>query len=517
MRILKFVPQPYQIGLIIIISSLFSCGLAQPQKPTNKYHQYLQQVNNRGQLNGNVLVIEHGELVYQGAFGTANMKAQAALNLNTSFRLASVTKQFTAMAVMILKEEGKLSYDQDIRDFLPELPYEGITIKHLLHHTSGLPNEEELMDKFWKPELSNNNYRKNISGNQDIINTLVAHKPPVYDKPGEEFRYNNTGYMLLATIVSRVSGMSFSQYLKEKIFDPANMTNTVVYNYTPDLDPNMPNRALGYRKELNGMAFTLADAHYLNASEGEGGIYSTLGDLMKWDRILYTDKLVTQSTLKEAFTPAILNNGDTTKYGFGWFIDKSLLGTKKVWHTGDWLGFQSYIGRETEEDNCIIILSNSANNYFWPIIEGLTNILHNQPYQLPRLSIKEEIGATVLNAGLASGIERYKQIKADHPDDYIFNEKELNVLGYSLLWEARTKDAEGIFKLNIEEYPDTANCYDSLGDLFMTMGDTTNALLNFRKALELDPSMDMSQRKIDKLEGKNTEPMEPLMKPNGGC
>lgn len=517
MKFLKFVPAEYQIGLIIVLSSLFSCGLSYQPEHAEKYQQYLSQANGRGQFNGNVLIVENGEVVYQGAFGTADAKVGKPLDLNSIFRLASVSKQFTAMAIMILKEEGKLSYDQNIKDFFPELPYEGVTIRHLLHHTSGIPDYISLMDKYWKPELPNQHNHKRIDGNKDAINTIIAHKPEVYFQPGDKWRYSNTGYMLLASIVSKVSGMSFAQFLKHNVFEPVGMNNTVVYKYTPMYDPTMPNRTFSFRKELNGTDYRSEDDNYLNNAAGDGGIYSTIGDLLKWDRILYTDKLVSKETLEEAFTPAVLNNGDTTDYGFGWYIKYNEVGEKIAWHTGGWAGFATYIRREIEDDNCIILLSNNANNYFWPMLTGLNNIMHNEAYKLPQFSIKEELGEIVFNKDVETAVKRYEEIKAEHADDYIFNDNELNVLGYSLLWEAKIDDAIEIFKLNVVEYPDSANGYDSLGDAYIAKGDTTEALMNFRKALELDPSFSIPQVKIDKLEGRNTEPMERLVKKVDDC
>lgn len=517
MQALKFLPAEYQIGLIIILSSLFSCNVSQAPEHGEKYQQYLRQANGRGQFNGNVLVVEHGKVVYQGALGTADPRTKDPLQLNSVFRLASVSKQFTAMAIMILKEDGKLSYDQELKEFFPELPYDGITIRHMLNHTSGLPDYIGLMDKYWKPELPIKHNHKRISGNEDAINTLTTHKPEVYFQPGDDWRYSNTGYMLLASIVSEVSGKSFAQFLNDEVFEPTGMSNTVVYKYTPMYDPNMPNRTFSFRKELNGMDYTSDDDNYLNAAAGDGGIYSTLGDLLKWDRALYTDKLVSNETLEEAFTPAVLNNGDTTDYGFGWYIKYNEAGEKIVWHTGGWAGFATYISREIEEDNCIIYLSNNASNNFWPMLTGLNNIMHNEPYKLPLLSIKEELGEIVFNRNANTAIKRYKELKAEHPDDYIFNDIELNVLGYSLLWEAKIFEAIEIFKLNVEEYPDSANGYDSLGDAYVAKGDTTAALINFRKALELDPSFSIPKRKIDKLEGRDTEPMERLVKKVDDC
>ena len=379
MKLFKPDNQILNFGLIALISLLiFQCRFDKSLKEED-YEAFLAKMYDLGRLNGNVLVLKNGNIVYQGAFGLSNINPIDSLNLNSQFRLASVSKQFTAMAIMQLQEKGKLSYNQDIREFIPELPYKGISIRHLLNHVSGLPDYTRLMDKYWKPRLKTDNPERFISGNSDIINMYVKKQPSVLFKPGEKFEYCDIGYVLLATIVSRISEKPFEQYLKEHIFEPAQMTNTSFYKYIPGIDKEMPLRVYGYQSGQNRTDLVLNDSHYLNAVQGDGGIYSTMRDLLKWDRILYTEKLISNKTREEAFSPAVLNNGEIVNYGFGWGIGKSPSGKKTVSHTGNWLGFKSLIYREIEEDNCIIILTNNSSPYFDNIQETLINILHDKP------------------------------------------------------------------------------------------------------------------------------------------
>lgn len=487
-------------GFLLIISCfLFAC---QTEKETHAsaYEQFLSQAYARGQFNGNALILKEGEIIYQGAFGLSNIDPIDSLSLNSVFRLGSVSKQFTAMGIMILKEKGQLSYDQDIRDILPELPYQGITIRHLLHHMSGLPDYYAHMMEAWYPDLTVDDPDKFISGNEDIIRFLADKTPAVRFQPGEQWEYSNTGYVLLASIITRISGMPFEQYLNEQIFEPANMSNTVVYSYKIGPDPLMPNRVFGFRLGMNGTDLISHDAHFLNAAQGDGGIYSTLEDLVKWDRILYTDALISSSTREEAFTPGILNDGDTSRYGFGWFIDSSLSGKKVVAHTGGWVGFVTYILREIEEDNCIIILTNNSGRYFGPVMQGLTNILHHEPYAIPRLSIAEAIGKVIMNEGAEAAVVAYKHLKSEQADEYWFGEGELNSLGYQLLATDHAEEAVAIFRLNTEEFPTSANVFDSYGDGLLARGDTVNALLQFKQCLLLDSTIIATKEKIRQIE-----------------
>ena len=482
---------------IALILQLSACR-AQSDPRTQRIADYLTEAHARGQFNGVALVFDHGEVVYQGAFGIGNIDPLDSLHLGSQFRLASVGKQFTAMAIMILQEDGKLKYDQDVRDFLPELPYTGITIRHLLHHTSGLPQYEPMMDQHWKPELKYDDPARYISGNLEILRMYAAQKPPVRFKPGEKWEYSNGGYNLLGSIVTRASGMFYRDFLQQRIFDPAGMTRSTVYDYVIGNDPQMPDRVFGYWTDWNGHDRKSTDAHYLNPAFGEDGVYSTLGDLLKWDRVLYTEKLVKKATLEEAFTPGILNNGDTTEYGFGWFIQRAPSGRKVVAHSGGWAGFITYIFRAVEEDRSFIVLTNNSSKYFGPdgIRGGLTRILYNEPYALPKLSIHDVIGRDIHEHDVQHAIAHYRTLKAERPADFLFEESELNILGYELMWGGRVQDAVAIQKLNLEQYP-TANAHDSYGDALVAQGDTVNALDHFKKAFALDATMTATKEKID--------------------
>ncbi len=455
--------------LLVSLLPLTSCQ-AQDATATNKYERYLSEAHARGQFNGTALVFDHGEVVYQGAFGIRSIDPVDTLDLNTQFRLASVSKQFTAMAVMILKEQGELRYDQDIRDFIPELPYEGITIRHLLHHVSGLPDYEPLMDRYWKPELAYDDPKRYTNGNADVLTMLAEKKPPVYFKPGEQWRYSNTGYNLLGTIVARASGMSFADFLQQRVFDPAGLSRTVMYDYVIGPDPKMPDRAYGFQVGWNGKDLSAADGHYLNHGQGEDGVYSTVGDMLKWDRILYSEKLVSKATLNEAFTGGrAINRGGSTDYGFGWVIERSPTGKRMVTHSGGWVGFITYFARAIEEDRCIVVLTNNSTRYYGNdgIRGGLMKLLYDEPVALPPLSIREVLGGEVARGGVQHAIVRYKELKAEASDDLIINEGELNMLGYELLWAERVDDALAILRLTMEEYPGSANVYDSYGDALL--------------------------------------------------
>ncbi len=301
-------------------------------------------LNEKGKFNGAVLVSEHSKVIYKKGFGYANYEEKKPNHVQSCFRLASVTKQFTAMAIMILSDRGKLGYEDDIRKYLPTLPYKGITIRHLLVHTSGLPDYMVLFDKKWDKEK--------LAYKEDILRLLAEHHPPVDFAPGEKYEYCNTGYSLLACIVERASGLKFSVFMQKNIFTPLDMQSTLLT--TGQKDQPIKNRVYGYSS-----SFENTDHHYLNGIVGDGGIYSTLGDMFKWDQGLYNVKLVKKSTMAEALTPYKLNDGSTSDYGFGWRLFR---GTKPdvIEHGGSWAGFRTLIRRDLKNQNAIILLSNKS-------------------------------------------------------------------------------------------------------------------------------------------------------------
>lgn len=329
----------------------------------------------QGKINGNVLVAEKGEVIYSHSFGLANEITKEKLNENSIFNLASVTKQFTAMSIMMLKEKGKLNLDDEIKKYIPELSiYSGVTIRHLLTHTSGLPDYSKLLDSLWD--------KTKIANNKDIVALLSKHKPKVLFKPNTQYKYSNTGYAMLALIIEKTSGYSYADYLYKSIFKPLKMKSTFVY--TARLTPRpISNFAVGYMPDsLN--RYVLPDSinetkfvFYSDGIVGQGRIHSTTFDLLKWDRALYTTKLLSKEGMKEIFEVATLEDKSKTKYGFGWHIDQNADFGKITNHSGGWPGYITFIDRQITNDKTIIVLTNHTN--FNLPIESIRCILYNKP------------------------------------------------------------------------------------------------------------------------------------------
>lgn len=487
----------------LILFSLFTNpAFSLSQSKAQKIDALLKKCYENGQFNGSVLVAENGKVIYNEAFGIANPESKEKLKNNTAYNLASVTKQFTCMGIMLLKERGDLSYEDDIQKYIPELPYMGITIRNLMNHTSGLPDYIRLFSQKWDTTATEP-AKKKIATNDDVIEMLKQYNLPLLFKPGEQWRYSNTGYIMLASIVARASGEEFDQFMKKNIFEPLKMENTLVYSKFKD--QKMAHRAYGFRLSLDGSEHLLNDVGFLDGVAGDGAIYSTTEDLFKWDQALYAEKLIKGETLEEAFKPVTLKNDSTVYYGFGWGIDTT--GNKiAVRHTGGWVGFRTIIVRELEDKNTVVLLSNNTVTPTTTISNAIRNILHNRDYAPPKISIAQVIGKTVLNSGIEEAIQQYHKLKTSHRDTYDFRENQLNRLSYQLLEIKKVKEAIEIFKLNVEAFPEAFNPYDSLGEAYMINGDKKLAIKNYAKSLTLNPDNATAIDMLYKIKGNNPKP-----------
>jgi len=306
------------------------------------------------------VVISGGRVVVRRAYGMADLEHRIAATPETDYRLASVSKQFTAMAVMLLAKDGKLRYDQPGRDFLPELPAaaRSVTVRHLLNHTSGLWDYEDLIPESRTAQLED----------RDVL-ALLSSKDSLYFPPGSQHRYSNSGYVLLGLIVARVSGMSFPEFLRARIFTPLGMGATVAHVEGSD---TIPRRAYGYSPR--GGAFVQTDQSVTSATLGDGGIYTNVDDMTRWDEALSGTSLVDTAALELATTPPQLPGGAPTQYGFGWFVD-SYRGEQRWRHTGETSGFRNAIQRFPRRRLTVIVLTNRSSGEPEAIAERIADRL----------------------------------------------------------------------------------------------------------------------------------------------
>ncbi|MBN2364865.1 MAG: class A beta-lactamase-related serine hydrolase [Calditrichaeota bacterium] len=305
-------------------------------------------------FNGAVLVAEKGRILYQKSFGYSNFRTKDSLHINSLFQLASVTKPLTACAILMLCDRGLVSLDDDIRRFFPEFPYDNITVRLLLTHRSGLPDYLYFADRFWKS-------RTIPITNDDVLDIMTLYKPSRYYLPDRRYNYSNTNYCLLASIIEKVSGLTYAEFMKTQIFDPLGMHNTRILTYDDLKHDTIENLTTGYSRW--GRA---SENSYLNGVVGDKGIFSTVEDLFRLDQALYQGNLVSLFALQEAFKPAHRDLRDYDNYGFGWRINMNG-GNKIVFHSGWWKGYKTYFVRKIGEQKTIIVLTNTAMHNFLSI------------------------------------------------------------------------------------------------------------------------------------------------------
>jgi CubicO group peptidase (beta-lactamase class C family) len=307
-----------------------------------------------------VLVVRNGKPVFRRAYGVTDLRTLHPIDAQTNFRLASFTKQFTAAAIMLLVRDGKLHYDDHLTDIFPEFPAYGksITLRNLLNHTSGLPDYEDLLAKQY-PDTPEEKVSQILDAG---VLKLLEQQTSGKFASGSKWEYSNSGYAVLAMIVERVSGKNFGQFLKERIFTPLKMKNTLAYEKGKN---EVSHRAYGHAKQDG--AWRETDQSPTSAVLGDGGIYSSLEDLAKWDRALRDHTLLSAEEMRPALTPvqptdgpAKFPDGPAVSYGFGWFLDP-YRNHKRMSHDGSTIGFRTTIQRLPDDQLTIIVLANRAD------------------------------------------------------------------------------------------------------------------------------------------------------------
>jgi CubicO group peptidase (beta-lactamase class C family) len=477
-------------AFMAILILFFLSSLVTAQDKAGQIDGLMKLYSDYGQFNGTVLVAENGKIIYKKGFGLADMEWNIPNKPDTKFRLGSITKQFTSMLVLQLVEEGKLSLEGKLSDYLPyyrDDTGKKVTIHHLLTHTSGIPSYTNLPN--FGREVSRNPYqveefvKKYCSGDLEF-------------EPGAKFTYNNSGYFLLGAVIDKITGKPYEKVLEERIFKPLGMKNSGYDHYATV----MPNRAAGYEQSLEGYA----NAPYLDMSlpYAAGSLYSTVEDLHIWDQALYTDRLLPARMKELLFKPHVQNPGSA--YAYGWAVGKKKLPQSKreisfVGHGGGINGFNTLIERYVDDKHLIVLLNNTGGTNLGEMSTSIGRILYGEPSDPPKKSIARTLYKTMREKSLEAAISQYRELKKASPQDFNFQPAELNQLGYALLQAERIEDAIKVFQLNTEAYPADANGYDSLAEAYAAKGEKSLAIKNYAKSLELDPNNTNAVEKLNQL------------------
>lgn len=463
---------PRLIGLFSVTYWL-TISLAQAQTKAEKIDALIRQYVANRQFNGAVLVADRGKVIMKKGYGLANMEWNVANTPATKFRIGSITKQFTAMLIMQLVEQGKLKLEGKIIDYLPDYPKAAgkkITIHHLLTHTSGLPSYTNFPDFF--ETMSRDPYTP-----EALVKKFSG--LPLEFEPGSKFSYDNSGYFLLGVIIEKITGKSYAQVLKETILTPLSMNDTG-YDLPETI---LTKRASGYEKRSEGYV----NAPYLDMSlpYASGSMYSTIEDLHRWDQALYTDKLLADSTLKaRMFTPF------RDHYAYGWNVMNVAVGQLKDSllvneHGGGINGFHTMISRIPADKRLIVLLNNTSSAPLDAIRKSILNILYNQPVEPFRKSIAELLKKIVLTESAEVARQKFKIWRGGKA--YNLDEGEMNQVGYELMRDDKLSEALTVFTLNAEAFPNSADVYDSRGEAYMKLGDKTAAIEDYKKSVMLNP------------------------------
>lgn len=323
-----------------------------PRNNDKRIDNVVQQLHRTRGFNGNVLVAKKGKIIYEKAIGWADYLRRDSLKLGSQFELASISKTMTSTAILMLMEQGKLKLTQNVKDFFPNFPYDGITIKLLLTHRSGMMNYVYFVDDLWRAQ--HKDQRKGIT-NQDVMNLIAEYKPHPFNKPDVRFLYNNSNFMVLGAIIEKVSGKPYAQFMKENIFDPAMMKHTAVYSKA--VYNKIPVHVVGH--DRGQWRYSVAQ-NFLDGPVGDKGIYSTIADLYLFDHALRTGVLLKKATLDSAYVPRNPMLHGHFSYGYGWRIFEAP-GQQVIYHTGWWHGFRHIYLRDMKNDITLVLLSNLAN------------------------------------------------------------------------------------------------------------------------------------------------------------
>ncbi len=314
---------------------------------------FVENLHRKYRFNGNVLVAKNGKIIYQGAKGWADYLHRDSLKINSEFELASITKTFTGVAIMQLVEVGKLSLDDNVKKFFPNFPYEGITVRLLLSHRSGMMNYVYFIDDIWRAEKRD--MKKGITNSQ-VMQIIAERKPNPYTKPDKVFHYNNSNYMVLGAIIEKVSGQSYAKYMDEHLFKPAGMKNTHVYSKA-EYD-KIPVDVVGH--DRNNFRYSVVQ-NFLDGPVGDKGIYSTVHDLLLYDKYLRNERFLKSASLDSAYIGRNKAVNGHFNYGYGWRIFDGKNMDKVVYHTGWWHGFRHIYVRDLSKNIVVIFLGNLTN------------------------------------------------------------------------------------------------------------------------------------------------------------
>jgi CubicO group peptidase (beta-lactamase class C family) len=489
MEILK--KKSRKLAEIIIFCTIFFKFLyplsLQTQSKAEELDRLFTFYNRHGMFNGAVLAAEKGEVIYEKAFGFADFDKKTPLTKSSIFSIGSITKPFTATAIMILKERGALKYADPIVKYFPQFPpyAKDITIHHLLAQTSGLIDYLSrglgLLTKF--PEVTDSLVLENLASQSSL-----------QFKPGEEFRYSNSNYVLLAQIIEKTAKKSYGNFITENILTPLRMNQTFVYEGSEDTLEQSAKSYVNYWEQEK--------ENYRIKTSGDGNIYSTPGDLFKFAEGLFSQQLVGAETFEKVFEESAFkyrSEKKKSKYGYGWEIVNSPTG-KIAYHRGKIAGFSCQFWHNLETDSTLIVLCNTLSLVKDPaILSGAENIMEGNPYSLGKISAAQLFWDNWYVKGFDAGWIELKEAMSAEESNYYIHPWEIHGIGYVCQQRSEKESALEVFKYSITLFPKNFNLLDSLGEAYLALGDKNNAVKYYKEALEINPELESAIKALEEL------------------
>ncbi|MBK7440352.1 MAG: class A beta-lactamase-related serine hydrolase [Bacteroidetes bacterium] len=505
--------------LLIMVCTFFFCSFGFGQNQSAELDQFFATINANGDLNGSVLVMENGNVLYQKSFGFADKQNKIQNTENTLFQIASVSKIFTAVAVLKLEEQKKLNIQDKIVSYFPDFPYSDVTIYNLLSNTSGVPDIGELLVPFWRLN------RDTVFTLNDLIPALNASKMPQNFEAGMAWEYSNTNFSLLALLIEKTSGQKFADYMNKNIFKPAGMHNTfvkssgenayvhnnVAYNYgLPYIFSITPVR-------VDSFAINDFKVHYKTfPSEGDANIYTSVIDLAAFDKALYGGLLLKEKNLNLLTSPSRKTNGKKIVlhglgseigvigdfyWGLGNRIDLDSSMGKIVWCSGGMPGCSANMLTNSTKNQLIIWLNNEQSSSAMDNMFGALNIINNKPASAKKAKGN---GAIIYAQLLQKNDKEHAFAKliemADDTTNFIVDENTLNDLAYEFYEFVNENLAFETLRSAIFLFPNNDNLYNSYGELLAKSGKKEEAIIMYKKSLILNPENEDSINSLNKLQ-----------------
>jgi CubicO group peptidase (beta-lactamase class C family) len=485
--------------LIIFVLSIFTVSHAQQQSDALRLDSLFSSIASYGQLNGNVLVAQMGRPIYRRSFGFADYTKKIPNAPASGFTLASISKLFTSTAILQLAERGKLKLDEAVGKYLAGFPFQGITIRHLLSHTSALP-DYDLFDA----QLKNDTTK--VFTNADVIPALIGWKNPLGFAPGASWQYSNINYCLLALIVEKCSGMPFRTYIERNIFKVAGMEHTYFVGKGNKIDIQNKTANHDYKdmfalnvEDVEGIDRFRWRLYNMNGLEGQGNVVSITSDMLRFDQALYTGRLLNASSLSLAFTPTRLSDGSLANasiglgkatFGLGWFILDDQRHGKIVFHTGGLPGALTILLRNVDRRQTVMVFDNQFSVGIYRNGLNALRILNREKVVVVRQSVVRGFAKVLMEKGIDAAFVKLMELRADSVH-YTLSEDDLNDFGLRLLYQAKFPGHEQfsleVLRMNIIFFPSGFNTYDSYAEALAHLGRKEEAIVMYRRSLALNP------------------------------